>query len=143
MTDIMDAELKALEELSEKATPAPWIHNGIYAAILDGNVEMPMYGKIAEEPSGEAIQIDSDFDFITNVRNSFPSLLARLRRAEARSQWIKTSERLPEEGQVVLVYDDAVYMSTFDGDQFVEDLGFAFDSPVQYWMPLPEPPEHP
>ena len=52
------------------------------------------------------------------------------------SEWIKTSERLPEEDVYVLWYDGK--------RQFVKELSgwdrFRNDLVGTHWMPLPEPP---
>lgn len=58
------------------------------------------------------------------------------------NRWIPCSERLPEDGERVLIAHDsgAVYIAERDGKCWKEDSGKWY-SEVSYWMPLPEPPE--
>ena len=67
------------------------------------------------------------------------------------SEWIKCSERLPENEQVVLAYDDDIFLLTFkqttDGRHkkhggyfYSSDDGEFFDE-IKYWQPLPPPPK--
>lgn len=60
------------------------------------------------------------------------------------SNWISVKDRLPENGQYVIVWDhgyasDFVTMARFESNKFWND---AFDrkSNVSHWMPLPETP---
>ena len=59
-------------------------------------------------------------------------------------QWIPVSERLPKEGEQVLVTDDAGGLATIDVDcgYFDEEYGrfeWFHSQNVTAWMPLPEP----
>jgi hypothetical protein len=74
MIDIDD-----LEKKEKAATPGEWIHNQFYDAILDGNVEWPMYSKICEEPTGMKDQINSDFSLIVALRNNAREIIDELR----------------------------------------------------------------
>ena len=62
-------------------------------------------------------------------------------------EWIKTSEKLPEQYQQVIYYfrhtgvSCGKYERTSDGDIFHSLNGFLCDD-VTHWMPLPEPPEN-
>jgi len=63
-------------------------------------------------------------------------------------KWISVKDRLPEDGEPILivvndlksepVQADVCY---YDGDEAWLDSGYNFGSDVIYWMPLPEPPE--
>ena len=71
-------------------------------------------------------------------------LQQRIAELEAERRWIPVSERLPEDGEFVLAWDDEIievleYKNTFGGASF---LNIA-DTTVYptHWMPLPEPPE--
>lgn len=68
-------------------------------------------------------------------------------------RWIPVTERLPEDGVFVLVCNDDGHMmiakhETETYDWYYKYTNYDFDiwdneeqGPVQYWMPLPEPPE--
>jgi Lar family restriction alleviation protein len=63
------------------------------------------------------------------------------------SGWIKVSERLPEVGEVVLLFTDLGGMDTGYRDDvcFLNPGGWYWDQEdnaigVTHWMPLPEPP---
>ena len=68
------------------------------------------------------------------------------------SEWIKTKEKIPVEGDNILLYvndgrdkyitfgyifsyDEEVFVFCTFGDEYIDE------SKVPYWMPLPEPPE--
>ena len=69
------------------------------------------------------------------------------------SEWIKCSERLPEDGEFVLVCNDDGHMmiakhETETFEWYYKYTNYDFDvwdndeqGPVLYWMPLPEAPE--
>jgi len=78
------------------------------------------------------------------VREVGEHVTARIAELEAAQRWIPVSERLPEDGEFVLAWDDEIievleYKNTFGGASF---LNIA-DTTVYptHWMPLPEPPE--
>lgn len=63
-------------------------------------------------------------------------------------QWIPVTERLPEEGEFVLVYGD-LYPNKHDGGVIAVSKrmdwnywqGFGRERNITHWMPLPEPPK--
>jgi len=56
---------------------------------------------------------------------------------EAKPRWIPCAERLPEEGQEVLIYSrhDWVIVDTYNGPHE------PWETSVTHWMNLPEPPK--
>ena len=65
------------------------------------------------------------------------------------SQWIKCSERMPEEGEDVIIYDDlrqvheGYYIQCGDYVSWEissYDPSYYDEVNVTHWMPLPEPP---
>lgn len=66
------------------------------------------------------------------------------------SQWIKCSERMPEEGEDVIVYDDLKqvhegfylrYGEHVSWDIYSYKPSYYDEVSVTHWMPLPEPPQ--
>lgn len=63
------------------------------------------------------------------------------------SEWVKCSERMPEEGEMVLTAFRGVVRSgvckvvdVIGGKCFVCELDRCHGIPATHWMPLPEPP---
>ena len=66
------------------------------------------------------------------------------RLASLRARWIPVSERLPEDGQAVIVFWSKykqVGEAVFGKEEgfFSTDRGGCYD--ISHWMPLPQPPE--
>lgn len=64
------------------------------------------------------------------------------------SDWIPCGERLPEDGERILIYvhlasHDSVQPDTCieDGGYMYLDSGYSFGKEVTHWMPLPSPPK--
>ena len=79
---------------------------------------------------------------IAQLEAELARLNERIAELEAAQRWIPVSERLPEEGEgvVVAVEGGFVYPDTFDCVS--EGILHFYDScNVTHWMPLPEPPE--
>ena len=58
-------------------------------------------------------------------------------------QWVKVTDRLPEIGQMILVYVPSIDMICRDQYRHFEGINknsFVYRG-VTHWMPLPEPPE--
>jgi hypothetical protein len=58
-------------------------------------------------------------------------------------KWIPVTERLPGEGDVVLVYDKyrCLYIGRHLYDEVFNAVGRNFNTSAVAWMPLPEPPK--
>ena len=69
-------------------------------------------------------------------------------REESKPRWIPVTERLPKEGEFVLVYGD-LYPNKHDGGVIAVSKrmdwnywqGFGRERDITHWMPLPEPPK--
>lgn len=59
------------------------------------------------------------------------------------SDWIKCSDRLPDEDTLCLAIDEqqVIWTMHFDDDDFYPDTGEVYGVKITHWMPLPEPPE--
>lgn len=69
------------------------------------------------------------------------------------NEWISVKDRLPEDGELVLVIADGEYENTklvgayqladySEGEGFIlSEFPFAENITVSHWMPLPEPPK--
>jgi len=78
-----------------------------------------------------------------NVRPIEDALQARIAELEAQQRWIPVSERLPEKAGTYLVYyKKYLEMANFDLISTKWQICFAgMITDIDYWMPLPEPPE--
>lgn len=86
------------------------------------------------KPNGESLR--------NEARNNLETYIAEL---EAERRWIPVSERLPEDGREVLVYEKGfIFLICRQNGKWVNDDSGAYwldlDNPT-YWMPLPELPE--
>ena len=60
---------------------------------------------------------------------------------EKTKHWIPVTERLPEDGQWVLVWESGRFAyvdKMHNGKWMIADSNYAI---IYYWMPLPEPPK--
>ena len=70
--------------------------------------------------------------------------LAHIQKFEAQMpKWISVEERLPDEGERVIIWhpDRTVSTSTFHFGRWWDRHGYHIGFRVVYWMPLPEPPK--
>ena len=79
-----------------------------------------------------------------NTRPIEDALNARIAELEAERRWIPVSERLPEDGEVVWLWDGnnlgMGYYLVLSGCFMDRDTPLRRIKPT-HWMPLPEPPE--
>lgn len=56
-------------------------------------------------------------------------------------EWINVNDRLPEDGESVLIWDnESVEIATHNSGLFEWQGLILADSSVSHWQPLPEPP---
>jgi len=68
-------------------------------------------------------------------------LRARVAELEAAQRWIPVTERLPEEGQLVVVFTPINVGDNFRYETLVWRSRYAKYVNNHLWMPLPQPPE--
>lgn len=81
---------------------------------------------------------------ISCIRWMSKDALAYIQQLEAQvPKWISVKERLPDEGEKVLVWhpDRTVRISTFRFGRWWDRRGYYIGFRVIYWMPLPEQPK--
>src|SRR5690606_41216201 len=72
---LTQAELNAIKERAEKATPGPWSFDGDFTARINGMLEPVIYAGY-----GELIVRDEDIDFITSAHTDITKLAAEVER---------------------------------------------------------------
>lgn len=90
---------------------------------------------------------------IEEIRHYFDDVPLVMQAADAIEQlnkprWIPVTERLPKEGEFVLVYGD-LYPNKHDGGVIAVSKrmdwnywqGFGRERDITHWMPLPKPPK--
>ncbi len=158
-------ELKIIEERCNKATPGPWraCQEGTCSCsqIWSQSADVPVaevtrgewgdpglpYGEIPEKIA------EANSLFIAYAREDTPKLLEYVEELESRlPRWISVGERLPVDGEKVLVYTPGLGMVVLrfelDGSETITPWGTGFYNiecvwveGVTHWMPLPKGPE--
>lgn len=59
---------------------------------------------------------------------------------EKSSQWIKCSDRLPDNGEVVIVFNSSIRKSMFGQFIIFDDGTKMYSDNITHWMPMPEAP---
>lgn len=103
--------------------------------------DYPLLGEAAD-----AIEELSKKYLASEVDNT--NLTGWLAEEHAKHLWIPMTERLPEEGEFVLVYGD-LYPNKHDGGVIAVSKrvdwnywqGFGRERDITHWMPLPQPPK--
>ena len=92
-------------------------------------------------------------NLMTEAANAIEELATKLATLQDRCKWISVTERLPKDGEFVLVCNDDGHMliakhETETYEWYYKYTNYDFDiwdneeqGPVCYWMPLPEPPK--
>lgn len=88
--------------------------------------------EVTEECGTERIFIDRIIDELENLPSS-PNICIH-------PQWIPVSERLPEQGQEVIIYTGNILKPTVMAYQFWNPKYDTWTH-VTHWMPLPNPPQ--
>ena len=93
-------------------------------------------------------EMASDIDHLCTV-GDYVHVLETLSTAKPEQRWIPCSERLPEEGRRVIVYDNertCIYIASYEANRYYrgsyweDDEGLICDfEEISAWMPLPEP----
>ena len=143
-------EIERIDALAKKATPGPYfvasddaddttVHKDSGLAMIDTGRcgDWPVL-RLGEWPTTE---------FVAAVLNAWPTLRDA---ALAKDGWVNISERVPEEGDMVYVWNGefctvANYEGVEDGEHQFSDriLGCAQieeEGGVTHWMQLPDPP---
>jgi hypothetical protein len=76
---LTQAELNAIKERAEKATPGPWSFDGDFTARINGMLEPVIYAGY-----GELFVRDEDIDFITSAHADITKLVAEIERLNAK-----------------------------------------------------------
>ena len=90
--------------------------------------------------------MSEDNTLIIEMQNAvLVSCHSRIAELESKQRWIPVSERLPKDGEEVLVYEKGfIFLICRQNGKWVNDDSGAYwldlDNPT-YWMPLPELPE--
>jgi hypothetical protein len=74
---LTQADLNAIKERAEKATPGPWSFDGDFTARINGMLEPVIYAGY-----GELFVRDEDIDFITSAHTDITKLAAEVERLE-------------------------------------------------------------
>lgn len=75
---LTQAELNAIKERAEKATPGPWSFDGDFTARINGMLEPVIYAGY-----GELIVRGEDIDFITSAHTDITKLAAEVERLKS------------------------------------------------------------
>lgn len=75
---LTQAELNAIKERAEKATPGPWSFDGDFTARINGMLEPVIYAGY-----GELFVRDEDKDFITSAHTDITKLVAEVERLKS------------------------------------------------------------
>jgi hypothetical protein len=103
-----------------------------------------MYDELVKQLRNAAQWADKGLVITPNVCLEAADAIEEL----SKPKWIPVTERLPKEGEFVLVYGD-LYPNKHDGGVIAVSKrmdwnywqGFGRERNITHWMPLPEPPK--
>jgi hypothetical protein len=99
-----------------------------------------MYDKLVKRLRSAESNCQETLDCLSEAADAIEEL--------SKPKWIPMTERLPKEGEFVLVYGD-LYPNKHDGGVIAVSKrmdwnywqGFGRERNITHWMPLPEPPK--
>ena len=143
--------LQEIEAREQKATPGKW---EAYAGKLREGFITIIY-ELQSRPGKTLIrwggfdgidlkksQIINNLQFIAHARTDIPLLVALVRRMERETQWVRVGDRMPGEGERVLVSAEGMRINiashhpTCNCSQKWHGTSYI----PAYWMPLPAAP---
>ena len=127
----------APQDDEHKVKTCPWCGHEAKAKVVDGET---LYNCLNIDcPTGHWTPLK-----VWNTRQIEDALNARIAKLEAERRWIPVSERLPEDGEVVWLWDGnnlgMGYYLVLSGCFMDRDTPLRRIKPT-HWMPLPEPQE--
>ena len=122
---------------------------------LDGNEMRDLVeflSTLEQEPCEDAISRQSMLDYLKYLHGEMPEeefvkALPSVTPARKKEKWIPCSERMPEDGELVLfstntdrVYEGRFFVDNTDFQWYAfRDEAFAYNNVVTAWLPLPKP----
>ena len=107
---------------------------------------------LEQEPCEDAISRQSMLDYLKYLHGEMPEeefvkALPSVTPARKKEKWIPCSERMPEDGELVLfstntdrVYEGRFFVDNTDFQWYAfRDEAFAYNNVVTAWLPLPKP----
>ena len=112
--------------------------------IIYGQMEMQMEGTIMRAVQKVDVNVDKE-ELIRALQYDRGQYYKGYQDAMANQRWIPVTERLPEQGDVVLIYTKHEDIQVFQWDDnyggWVGDRYNYSKRMVTHWMPLPDPPK--
>lgn len=94
---------------------------------------------------GEEVPDDADFHDLSEVTWSENKVFDKDVEYVRKSEWINAKDRLPEDGELVLVsFDSSRFTGYYDDDDemwYIDGLGIYELTEISHWCPLPAVPK--